>query len=427
MYGVFMFIMTRFETLLNAYKNDTLTQAELNELLLLLKSNDTVLKDSILNDLQQNTFAGNTTATQRQRMFDNIIIATQTRRKARVVQLWKRVAVAAAIVLLAGAGTYLLIDGKQDNATVGTGTSNNVRHDVMPGGNKAVLTLSDGSIIVLDSARNGSLAQQGNANVIKEDDGQLLYKQEEGGDPLTIGHSPLTYNTLATPRGGQYQLVLPDGSKVWLNAASFIRYPVAFTGNSREVELEGEGYFEIATLRLRSGQKMPFHVKTKTQDVEVLGTHFNVNSYSDEVAVKTTLLEGAVKVRQWSMVNGQSASAMAPANKPAKDAEFSVVLKPGEQAVQSRAHSPFTIDHSPNINEVMSWKNGQFYFSNTDIETIMRQIARWYDVQVEYKVHPADKYTVSLSRNVPVSKLLSYLELSGGVRFKVEGKKIIVM
>lgn len=404
MYGVFMFIMTRFETLLNAYKNDTLTPAELNELLLLLETNDTALKDSILNDLQQNVFAGNTTATQRQRMFDNIIIATQTRRKARVVQLWKRVAVAAAILLLAGAGTYLLIDRKLDNGTAGTGISNNMQQDVMPGGNKAVLTLADGSTIVLDSARNGSLAQQGNADVIKKEDGQLIYEQAEGAS-----EKPLAYNTLATPRGGQYQLVLPDGSKVWLNAASFIRYPVAFTGNSREVELEGEGYFEIATLRLRSGQKMPFHVKTKTQDVEVLGTHFNVNAYSDEVAVKTTLLEGSVKVNQLAIDNKQLA-----------------ILKPGEQAVLKN-NSPLTIDYSPNIDQVMSWKNGQFYFNNTDVETIMRQMARWYDVQVEYKAHPADKYTVSLSRNVPVSKLLSYLELSGGVKFKVEGKKVIVM
>ena len=385
--------MTRFESLLNAYKNDTLTPAELNELLQLLETNDTVLNDSILNDLQRNAFAGNTTAMQRQRMFDNIIAATQTQQKVRVVQLWKRAAVAAAIVLLAGAGTYLLMNRKPESGTAATTT--NVQQDVMPGGNKAVLTLSDGSTIVLDSAHNGSLAQQGNANVIKERDGQLLYKQGEGPNEKT-----LAYNTLATPRGGQYQLVLPDGSKVWLNAASSIRYPVAFTGNSREVELEGEGYFEIAKNAAR-----PFHVKTKTQDVEVLGTHFNVNAYDDEVAVKTTLLEGSVKVK----------------------ADNSVVIKPGEQAVLSRDHSPLTIDHSPDIDQVMSWKNGQFYFSNTDIESIMRQMARWYDVQVEYKVHPADKYTVSLSRNVPVSKLLSFLELSGGVKFKVEGKKVIVM
>jgi ferric-dicitrate binding protein FerR (iron transport regulator) len=385
--------MTSFESLLSAYRNDTLTPAELNELLQLLDDNDTVLKDSILNDLQRNAFAGNTTAMQRQRMFDNIITAAQNQRKARVVQLWKRVAVAAAIIVLAGAGTYLLMNRKPENTTAGT--SNNVKQDVMPGGNKAVLTLADGSTIVLDSARNGSIAQQGNANVIKQEDGQLIYRQGENA-----GEKPLAYNTLATPRGGQYQLVLPDGSKVWLNAASSIRYPVAFTGDTREVEMEGEGYFEIT-----KNAAKPFHVKTKTQDVEVLGTHFNVNAYDDEDVVKTTLLEGSVKVK----------------------ADNSVVLKPGEQAELSGPNSQLTTHHSPNIDQVMSWKNGQFYFSNIDLETIMRQMARWYDVQVEYKVHPADKYTVSLSRNVPVSKLLSYLELSGGVKFKIEGKKVIVM
>jgi transmembrane sensor len=393
--------MTRFESLLSAYRNDTLTPAELNELLQLLNENEPVLKDSILNDLQRNAFAGNTTAMQRQRMFDNIITAAQRQQKARVVQLWKRVAVAAAIVVLAGAGTYLLMNRKAENTTAGT--SNNVRQDVMPGGNKAVLTLADGSAIVLDSARNGSIAQQGNANVIKQEDGQLIYRQGENA-----GEKPLAYNTLATPRGGQYQLVLPDGSKVWLNAASSIRYPVAFTGDTREVEMEGEGYFEIT----RNAAK-PFHVKTKTQDVEVLGTHFNVNDYNDEASTKTTLLEGSVKVNQLANKNRE------------------VILKPGEQAIGDCrlpvADCRLTIDHSPNIDQVMSWKNGQFYFSNADIESIMRQMARWYDVQVEYKVHPADKYTVSLSRNVPVSKLLSYLELSGGVKFKIDGRKIIVM
>src|SRR6478735_5909847 len=161
--------MTRFESLLNAYKNDTLTPAELNELLQLLETDNTVLNDSILNDLQRNAFAGNTTAIQRQRMFDNIITATQTQRKARVVQLWKRVAVAAAIIVMGGAGTYLLMHRKPENGTAATTT--NVQQDVMPGGNKAVLTLADGSVIVLDSAGNGSLAQQGNTNVVKEMDG----------------------------------------------------------------------------------------------------------------------------------------------------------------------------------------------------------------------------------------------------------------
>lgn len=397
--------MTRFEILLAGYRNDSLTEQELNELLLLLNANDTALKASIENDLQQNAFAGLTTAAQRQRLFDNILDKSQVQRKRQVVALWRRVAVAAAILVLLGAGTYLWVIRTHENNTVAL---TQLQTDVLPGGNRAVLTLADGKTIILDSAANGQLVQQGKTNVIKSGDGQLVYDAKE----RTTGQSLLTYNTLATPRGGQYQLVLPDGSKVWLNAASSIRYPTVFTGRERRVEITGEAYFEVAPLTPKGEtKKIPFIVRFGTHsgaggEVVVLGTHFNVNAYKDEAMVKATLLEGAVQVI------GDAASA---------------TLKPGEQAVLSRTNSQLTIHHSPNLDQVMSWKNGQFYFSNSDIETIMRQMARWYNVDVEYKRHPEDQYTVSLSRNVPVSKLLKYLELSGGVKFKIEGKKIIVM
>jgi ferric-dicitrate binding protein FerR (iron transport regulator) len=388
-------IMTRFEILLAGYRNDSLTQQELNELLLLLDANDTAMKTSITNDLQQNAFAGLTTAAQRQRLFDNILDKSQARQKRQVVALWRRVAVAAAIMILLGAGTYLWVIRTHENKTV---AATQVQTDVLPGGNKAVLTLADGSTIILDSAKNGALAQQGNANIVKTNNGELAYTI------LNEKPTEVLFNTLATPRGGQYQLVLPDGSKVWLNAASSIRYPTVFTGKERKVEIKGEAYFEVAHDKTK-----PFYVHFSAAGhegaVQVLGTHFNVNAYEDEAMVKATLLEGSVKV--------------------IRDAA-STMLKPGEQAVLS-ANSPLTIDHSPSIDQVMSWKNGQFYFSNSDIETIMRQMARWYDVEVVYKNHPEDQYTVSLSRNVPVSKLLKYLELSGGVKFKIEGKKIVVM
>ncbi|HEX6431195.1 MAG TPA: FecR domain-containing protein [Niastella sp.] len=399
--------MTRFDLLLEGYKNDSLSEQELHELLSLLDDNDTALKTSIGNDLQQNAFAGLTTAAQRQRMFDNVLNKSQAQQKIRIIALWRRVAVAAAILVLLGASTYLWLIRTHENNTATTGITANEQQDVLPGGNKAVLTLADGSTIMLDSAANGQLVQQGKTTVIKSGDGKLVYDAKS----ITTDHSPLTYNTLATPRGGQYQLVLPDGSKVWLNAASSIRYPTVFTGSERKVEIKGEVYFEVAPLTPKGGsKKTPFIVKFASPsgaegEVVVLGTHFNVNAYEDEAMVRATLLEGSVQV----MADAASAT-----------------LKPGQQAVLS-AHSPLTIDHSPNLDQVMSWKNGQFYFSNADIETIMRQMARWYDVNVEYKAHPEDRYTVSLSRNVPVSKLLKYLELSGGVKFKVEGKKIVVM
>jgi ferric-dicitrate binding protein FerR (iron transport regulator) len=400
--------MTRFDILLEGYKNDSLSEQELNELLLLLDANDTALKTSIANDLQQNAFAGFTTAAQRQRMFDHVLNKSQAQRKLQVIALWRRIAVAAAILVMLGAGTYIWLMRTPENKTVKTGTSANEQQDVLPGGNKAVLTLADGSTIILDSAKNGQLVQQGKTTIIKSGDGKLVYDAKA----LTTDQSPITYNTLATPRGGQYQLVLPDGSKVWLNAASSIRYPTVFTGTERKVEIKGEAYFEVAHLTPKgNSKKAPFIVKFATPsgnggEVVVLGTHFNVNAYEDEAMVKATLLEGSVQV------TGNAASA---------------TLKPGEQAVLSQTNAPLTIDHSPNLDQVMSWKNGQFYFSNSDIETIMRQMARWYDVEVEYKVRPEDRYTVSLSRHVPVSKLLKYLELSGGVRFKIDGKKVIVM
>jgi len=394
--------MTRFDILLEGYRNDSLSEQELNELLLLLDVHDTELKTSIMNDLQQNAFAGFTTAAQRQRLFDNILAKSHTRRKIEVMALWRRVAVAAAILLLLGAGTYLLIRIPENN-TAKTDTSTGVQPDVLPGGNKAVLTLADGSTIILDSAANGQLVQQGKTTVIKSSDGQLVYNAKE----RTTDHSPLTYNTLATPRGGQYQLVLPDGSKVWLNAASSIRYPTVFTGSERKVEIKGEAYFEVAHDKTK-----PFTVHFsagagagREGAVQVLGTHFNVNAYEDEAMVKATLLEGAVQVTE------DAASAM---------------LKPGQQASVTQ-QGKIQVENNVDVDQVMSWKNGQFYFSNSDIETIMRQMARWYDVEVEYKARPEDRYTISLSRNVPVSKLLKYLELSGGVKFKVEGKKIVVM
>jgi transmembrane sensor len=329
---------------------------------------------------------------------------------------WMQVAAAAIVVLAIGVAGYWFINLNAKNGVAKNDQpAKPTAADILPGSNKAVLTLADGTIITLDSSANGQLAQQGNSQIIKTKNGGLVYEQtaRNSAGPLTTDHSPLTYNTLVIPRGGQYQLTLPDGSKVWLNAASSIRYPVNF-GNERRIELTGEAYFEVATLRLLSGQKIPFHVVTPTQDVEVLGTHFNVNAYSDEPAVKTTLLEGSVKVRQWSMVNGQL------------KAESEALLSPGEQAVLSRAHSPFTIDHSPDLEQAMAWKNGFILFNKADIKSIMRQVERWYNVDVVYEGEiPQRTFTGGIERSARLSELLRLLEASK-VKFRIEGKKLIV-
>jgi ferric-dicitrate binding protein FerR (iron transport regulator) len=290
--------------------------------------------------------------------------------------------------------------------------------------------LADGTTVVLDNASNGMLAQQNNVQVVKSKDGELKYQPAMAG---TMGNrfrkaGTITYNMLSTPRGGQYMIVLPDGSKAWLNAASSIKYPTAFMGNERRVEITGEVYFEVKPVTSRQvgtgskgeQEKIPFVVKIVTPtgnggEVEVLGTHFNVNAYDDEGAVKTTLLEGKVKVVKRETENG----------KREKDNEFAAVLKPGEQAVIA-AHSPLTIDHSPDLESVMAWKNGLFQFNNVTIETVMRQVARWYDVQVVYERDASkDLFRGKIYRNTDMSQLLKILELSGA-HFKIEGKKVIV-
>ena len=317
---------------------------------------------------------------------------------------WIRIAAAAVVVLAIGITGYWLLNRPAKDAVVVNGQRVQKEQDIQPGGNKAVLTLADGSTITLDSAQNGLLTKQGNAEVIKNKNGEVVYTS------TGKGQTAIAWNMLATPKGGQYQLVLPDGSKVWLNAASSIRYPVVFAGNERNVELTGEAYFEVA-----KDAAKPFHVKTATQDVEVLGTHFNVNAYNDEEAVKTTLLEGKVKVvKQSAIGNPQSA-----------------ILKPGEQAIAIASpftidHSPFTIDHSPDLELAMAWKNGITAFKSADIKTVMRQVTRWYNVEVVYEGNiPQRSFTGGISRNAPLSELLHLLEVSK-VHFRIEGNRLIV-
>jgi ferric-dicitrate binding protein FerR (iron transport regulator) len=261
-------------------------------------------------------------------------------------------------------------------------------------------------VIDLDSSGAGLLAQQGNTSIINKD-GKIIY------DPNKKGSGDLIYNTISTPRGGQYQLVLPDGTKVWLNATSSIKFPVAFTGNTRAVELTGEAYFEVATVHLRSGQKMPFKVNVANKaEVEVLGTHFNIMAYNEEEAIKTTLLEGAVKV------NTQQATL--------SGVEGSAILKPGEQV--SISHSSQLSQPIPvQTEEVVSWTNGKFHFNNADIKVIMRQIARWYDVDVEYRnISSQTQLGGIVSRKENLRQLLDYFEIAGKVHFTLEGRKIIV-
>jgi transmembrane sensor len=302
---------------------------------------------------------------------------------------------AAVILVLLGTGAYLWLSRTHSPGLAKTEQAGEqVKNDVAPGGNKAVLTLANGSVVMLDSAHTGILAQQGNSKVVKLNSGQLAYN--------IIHEKPteVLYNTLATPRGGQYQLVLPDGSKVWLNAASSIHYPTAFAGKERKVEITGEAYFEVA-----KNENMPFAVMANGVDVQVLGTYFNVNAYADEGMVKTTLLEGAVRVT--------------------KDAA-TALLQPGEQAQLTKA-GDLKLVHNADVAEAVAWKNGLFQLNSADIPAIMRQVARWYDVEIVYEEGVPDGHiSGKVPRGMNLSQVLEIFEVSG-VHFKIEGKKIVVM
>ena len=263
--------------------------------------------------------------------------------------------------------------------------------DIPAGKDYAVLTLADGRTIVLDTAVSGALANQGGTQLINRG-GQLTYAQQ---GPAT----EVFYNTVSTPRGGQYHLVLPDGSKVWLNSASSLRFPTAFAGDERRVELTGEGYFEVA-----HDVSKPFRVQKGSNTVEVLGTHFNINAYEDESSMRVTLLEGKVKVR-----TGRQ----------------SLLITPGTQAVIP-ASGDMLLNPDVNISEVMAWKDGFFNFNRTDIQTMLRQAARWYDVEISYPEGvPADKFTGSLPRKVSLLEFLKILEYSD-VKAGLTGRTLII-
>jgi hypothetical protein len=399
--------------LIGQYMNDALTAEQQEELLQLLGHQNETELITVLRDMMETASAqalavdAGVMQASLQRILD-ADKAVQHEQPARVVTMgrrWRWIAAAACFIGLS-VTAYLLFNKKDTVPEKRVSVS--YENDVQPGGDKAVLTLANGKQIVLDSAANGKLAQEGSTQISKDGE-SLTYDAGSAG-------SEVTYNLLSTPNGGQYKLTLPDGSKVWLNAASSIKYPTAFAGRERRVEISGEVYFEVM-----KNAKMPFRVQLPAGkgEVEVLGTRFNVNAYNDEETAKTTLLEGKVKVRQWSMVNGQSASA---------DAAAAVVLKPGQQAVLSRALSPLTIDHSPDLEQVIAWTNGMFIFRDQRIENIMRQLSRWYDVEVSYSKGPiTEGFNATIPRNVPVSKVLRLLELTTLVHFKIEGKKITVL
>lgn len=306
--------------------------------------------------------------------------------------LLKKISVAAALVLVIGGGGYIwYANYNKEKPAPQAHVEQQQKHDAPPGKYRAMLTLADGSQVALDSAA-GTFAQQGNASLVSRD-GKLIYEKGKSTN------KEILYNTLSTSRGEMYVVTLSDGTKVWLNSASSIHYPVVFTGSERKVVITGEAYFEVA-----KDAKRPFIAEAKGMVVQVLGTHFNINSYADEPAMKTTLLEGKVRVR--SADNSQ------------------MILDPGEQA--KMMGGKLSVLKEVDVDAEVAWRFGYFNFDNTDLKTLMRQLERWYDMEAVYEGNVPDvKSFGEIPRDLNLSQVLNILQRKD-VHFKVVDKKIIV-
>jgi transmembrane sensor len=345
----------------------------------------------------------------REQTWHNLSVSQDT---ARTFPSWYRsiAAVLALTVLSVSAWLFVTSDSdKQIAAQVETPSSE--KQDVLPGGNKAILSLADGTRISLTDVEEGKIAEEHGMAIRKTADGQILYEPAQQDTQHTNANDAgvVSYNQIATPRGGQYQLTLPDGTRVWLNAASSLRYPVQFSGSMRTVELDGEAYFEVNTIRSASGTRVPFIVSASNQTVEVLGTRFNINSYVDETSVSTTLLEGSVRVSVASRENRAEG--------------VSRLLKPDQQSVLTGDHLQV---REVNAEEMVAWMEGYFSFRRADIKTIMRDLSRWYDLDVVYEGEiPASTYSGKVDRNMNLSDVLEVLAFSD-VNFRMEGKRIVI-
>lgn len=307
--------------------------------------------------------------------------------QTKTIRLWRRIAAAAAILVFLLAGSYFILSD--------TKKTNNQLTDIGPGTDKAILTLADGSLISLTNAKIGQITKQGETVVSKTSGGEVVYKANAGNNTGSV-----SYNTITIPKAGKWHIVLPDGSKAWLDAFSSIRFPTVFNGGNRTVEITGQVYFEVIHNAAR-----PFKVIAKGQTVEDIGTYFNINAYADEPTVKTTLVEGSVKVS-----NGKQ----------------HLILKPGQQSVLLiKDNNKLQIKDNAG-NEATAWKDGYFEFYKASIQTVMRQFSRWYDVDVEYEGQaPTTMITGKVPRNVKASealKILSYLD----IHFRIADKKIII-
>jgi len=329
------------------------------------------------------------------RIYGKIMQTTGGKKVVRLANWWR--AAAAVLLLVLGLGALFTKNNTKKPLAVKVNKAPaSAPQPIKPGTNTATLTLADGSVITLNDAPEGVLAQTGSTAITKAN-GLLSYTANSNGAAANEN----ALNTMHVPRGGQYAVTLSDGTKVWLNSGSSLTYPEVFAGTERKVVLSGEAYFEVS-----KNEQQPFIVHTNRADVHVLGTHFNINAYNDEGVLKTTLLEGAVRLSA---------------------ATASVLLAPGEQGLITGSR-PGIEKKRVNVNQEIAWKAGYFVFRNNTIGDIMRQISRWYDVEITYRGGlPTGTFGGTYSKGKDLPELLNGLELTGLVHFKIEGRNVIVM
>ncbi|MEZ2443451.1 FecR family protein [Chitinophaga sp. RCC_12] len=388
---------TRIYYLAGQYLDKSLSDAEQVEFQQLLQAPDhqealQAVFDELAGELDMN-------ATQDEALLPLLQRALNSDKPARRMHFLPRRSWAAAsiILLVLAAGAYFWLTHKKNTPPAAIAAKPT---DIAPGREGAILTLADGSRVALDSLHNGVIAKQNGTQLVLAN-GQLAY------DPAGAPNGEIVFNTMSTPKGRQFRVTLPDGTQVWLNAASSIRYPTLFSGQERKVAVTGEAYFEVA-----KNAAMPFRVSVNNKaEIEVLGTHFNVNAYENEQTIATTLLEGSVRVAAFS--NGRQ-----PGN---------VVLRPGQQAqIESAAKTGIRVIENANTDKVMAWKNGIFYFDGVSFAEIMRQMERWYDIEVVYeKGVPDIAFEGEMTKDVSLNGLLVMLGRTG-IHFRLEGRKLIV-
>jgi transmembrane sensor len=411
----------RLQYLLERCHGQTATQAERDELLTLVAMPE---HEAAVNALIESLYALHPADTLDEATGRNMLaaifeakdaeqkITTPVHRIHFLRTAWFRYA--AAVLIIFGIGAYLWNTQKQKEKPVVAQTQNPnpVKNDVAPGGNKATLTLADGTKIILDSASDGIIAKQGNVTIEKNQNKIIYPSLREGSG---VGSNNISYNTMTTPRGGQYQLTLPDGSQVWLDAESSIKYPTAFTGKERKVRITGEAYFEVAKNKTKpfivsvSSGDGKRETESKTLEIEVLGTHFNVNAYKEEPTKNITLLEGSVRLT----------SHFSPVTSV-------LTLKPGQQGQLNPRNEKLSLAVHPDIEQVMAWKNGLFNFNNVDLQTMMRQLERWYDITVQYQgAIPKMTFKGELDRGLQLSQVLEILK-DQEIRYTIQGRTLLI-